>query len=281
MNCVDYAINKVLNGSDIPEYLLELAFSNPNGNLTGNWYNQYAQTTVQQGIREKIIHAIILPRCNVQGGVTELIDLTGSRIEHLGQGMELVNVPDFLTGGRKIISVVEVYQGAMNSSSGIMSVLGNADSCGVGTVNDALNSMINGMLPNREIPQTFTNITLVGNNSFVIHGAPSGVFSLTGKLILSYDDGLSTIHQRAYDVFADLVILMTKNYIWKTVRYKVDEGVARSGVQVDIIRDDIAEYRDSLNQYEELFKTRWIKLMTYSDPDRRYNAIRNAVPSRI
>lgn len=281
MNCVDYALNKVINGSDIPDYLLELAFANPNGNLIGNWGNQYAQSTIQQGIRERIIHGVLLPRCDVQGGVTELIDLTGSRIEYLGQGMQLVNVPDFLTGGRKIISIPEIYQGAINASSGILSVLGSMNSCGVGTINDSLNSMINGMLPNRDIPQTFTNITMLGNNAFVIHGAPSGLFSLTAKAILSYDAGLSTINPRVYDTFGDLAILQTKNFIWKTCRYRVDEAVVRSGVPIDSIRDDISEYRDANTQYEELWKSKWIKAMTYSDQDRKYNAIRNMVPSRI
>lgn len=281
MNCVDYSLNEIINGGDIPDYLLELAFCNPNGNILGNWYNQPTETTIQQGIREKVIYAVVLPRCNVQGGVTELLDLSGSRIEDLGAGQIGVNVPDFITGGRKIITVIEVYQGAMNSSSGMLYMLDGVGGCGQGTVNESLNSLISSLSGNRTIPQTYTNITMLGNNSFVINGAPSGMVSITANLILSYDEGLSTINPRLYDIFSELVSLATKAHIWKNCRYKVDESVTRGGVPVDAIKDDIASYQDSWKQYQDLFKEKWIKAMTQSDKRARYNSIRMRVPSRI
>lgn len=281
MNCVDYAINEVVSAGDIPTYLLELAFKNPNANQWGNWFTQYDQGNVEQGIREKVIYKVILPRCNVQGGVTERIDLSGSRVEDVGQGNIVVNVPDFLTGGRKIVSINKIYQGSMNSSSGIYGVLAGIDTCGQGTLNDSLSGLINSMDSNRNIPQTFDNITMLGNNSFVIHGAPAGLFNLTGELVLSYDEGLSTIHPRVYPTFSELVSLATKNHIYKNCRYPADEAVARSGVPVDSIRDDIASYSDAWQQYNELFRTRWIKEMGYSDRQRKFNAVQAMTQSRF
>ncbi len=281
MNCVDYAINEIVNGGNIPTYLLELAFQNPNSNLWGNWYAQYGVSSTQQGLREKVIHAVVLPRCNAQGGVTERLDLTGSRIEDLGQGNIGVNVPDFLTGGRKIVSITKVYQGSMYSSSGQATVLAGMDSCGQGAISDMANSLVQSLQSNRNIPQTYANITAVGNNSFIIHGAPIGLFSLTAECILEYDNGMSTIHPRLYPIFSELVSLATKAHIYKTCRYPADEAVVRSGVPIDAIRDDIASYADAWSQYQELFQSKFIKAMAYSDPQRKFNAITAMTPSRF
>jgi len=85
MNPIDYAINRVM-GSDLDEYLLKLAFENPNTNYAGNWYNVVTPTSIQQGIREQVIYRTVLPACNVNGGKTEHIDLSGSQMMDKGNG---------------------------------------------------------------------------------------------------------------------------------------------------------------------------------------------------
>lgn len=281
MNCVDYAIN-MITGSDIDEYLLKLAFENPNANFNGNWYGMLNNTTVEQGIREKVIHRTVLPACQVGGGKTEYVDLTGARIRDLGNGYVEVNVPDSLTGGRKIITVEEIYLGSMASAAGMLSMGVNENTmCGQGSLNDMMQGLVDSLSSNRTMPPTYSNVHMTGNNSFVIVGMNSGTFSMTAKCLLEFDDGMTSIHPKAFDTFADLCLLATKAYIYRTCRRPTQEAVIRAGVPIESIRDDIDEYRDAWKDYREFFDTTWKKTMAYSDRQGMYNRIAMMTPTRM
>lgn len=280
-NAVDYAINRVTN-CDIDDYLLKLAFEAPNGNFAGNWYNLVNHTTVEQGIREKVIHRTVLPACNANGGKTEFIDLSGARIRDLGNACIEVNVPDIVTGGRKIISVTEVYLGSMTSSTGMLGMSTNTnDMCGQGSITDMTEALIDSLSSNRQMPVTYNNIHMTGNNCFVIFGLNSGTYSMSAKMILEYDEGLSSISTRQHEHFAHLVELAVKAYIYRTCRRPTQEAIIRSGVSLSDIKDDILEYRDAWKDYHEYLTTEWTKRMAYSDRQRVTDAVRRSVPRRF
>jgi len=281
-NCVDYAINRV-QSSDINDYLLKLAFEkNVNSNWAGNWFNVVNQTTVSQGIREKVIHRLVLPACNANGGKTEYIDLSGSRVRDLGNGCVEVKVPDIVTGGRKIVSVAEVYLGSMTSATGMLGIgINDSATCGQGSVSDMTQNLIDSLTPSRSFPVTYTNIHMTGNNCFVIFGLNTGTFSMSAKVTMEYDEGLSSISPRHYDNFAELVELAVKNYIYRTCKLPTDEAVKRSGISLDAIRDEVNEYRDAWTQYKEYLATTWRQCMAWSDRLTVNSTIKSAVPRRM
>lgn len=282
MNAVQYAINR-LHGSDIDEYLLKLAFEqNPNTNWSGNWYNTVNNTTVDQGVLEKVIHRTVLPACNARGGKTEYIDISSSRIRDLGNGCVEINVPDIITGGRKIISVAEVYLGSMTSASGMLGIGINDNAlCGQGAISDMTQSLLDSITPSRMFPVTYTNIHMTGNNSFVIFGMNSGTFSMSAKMTLEYDEGLSSINATHHELFADLVELAVKAYIYRTCRRPTSDAIKRSGVSLDDIRDDIANYRSAWDDYKEMVKTTWTNAMKWNDRIAVNETIRSMVPRRM
>lgn len=281
MNCVDYAINYVMN-SDIDDYILKLAFENPNAGFTGNWYALVNNTTIAQGIRERVIHQIVLPACNVMGGKTEFIDLSGAFRRDIGNSCIEVNVPDQLTGGRHIIDVEQIYLGTMTSVVGNAAMGVNADmGCGQGVMNEMMQGMISSLSGNASMPPVYTNIHMLGNNSFVIVGCNNGTTTLTAKCLMEYDSGLSSIHPRAHQFFAEMVLLAVKAFIYRTCRRPAQEAVVRSGVPIDEIKDDINEYRDSFASYNEYFNTTWTKYMSYSDRQKTHENIMMTVPSRM
>ena len=275
MNAIDYALNTIQN-SDISDYVLQLAFVNPNVNILGNnWYNYVNQTTIEQGIREKVIHRTVLPDCKLNGGTTEFIDLTGSRMRDLGNGYIEVNVPDWLTGGRKIAQVVEVYLGSMTSSTGMLGLgVAQSDNCGQGSVTDLTQGLIDSLSSNSNIPPTFTNVQMTGNNSFVIANLNSGAFSMTAKCILEYDDFLTSLNPRSLRYFGTLCNWATKAFIFRTCRHPTSEAIKRSGVNVDTLKDEIDEFRDAWQNYVEYRDGTWIKVMTYSDTQQVVDSIR-------
>lgn len=281
MNPIDYAINRVM-GSDLDEYLLKLAFENPNTNYAGNWFNVTTPTSIQQGIREQVIFRTVLPACNVNGGKTELIDLTGAQMMDKGNGCIEFNVPDVFTGGRKIVSVNEVYMGSMTSATGMLGMsMNDASLCGQGSVSDMMQGLVDGLASNRSMPITYTNVQMTGNNSFVVFGLNAGTFSMTAKCILEYDEGMSSIHPRHYEHFAELVELAVKAAIYRKCKRPTQEAVIRSGIPLESIADDIGELRDAWTQYKEYLAGTWTLCMAYSDQQLKVDTIRMSVPRRM
>lgn len=279
-NPVDYAISRVLN-ADINEYLFELAFANKNANVLGNWYNLVNETTVEQGIREKIIHQLILKDCNVAGGKTEYLDLGGSEMRSIGNGCVEFKVPEMTTRGAKIISVTECYLGSMNSAIGHLGVgVGNDADCGSGVVNEMMGSMINNLAGNKSMPQTYTNCQMTGNNIFVIFGLNMGTFNMSAKAILEYDEALSSIHTRHYPQFAELVELGVKAFLYRKLKSPVNEAAVKMGVALSDIKDDIAEYKDAWSSYKDYFLKTWVPCMTWSDKQNVNDAQRMGVARR-
>lgn len=280
-NPVDYAIQRVQN-SDIDDYLLKLAFENPNANYKGNWYGVGNNTTVSQGIREQVIHRLVLPACKVNGGKTELIDLGGSQMRSLGNGCVEVNVPEITTRGAKIISVTEVYQGSMQSAIGQLgAAINESGACGQGVLNEMMEGQLGALAGNRSMPVTYTDCHMTGNNCFVIFGMNVGTFSLSAKVILEYDEGMSSIHPRHYEYFAELVEWAVKNHIYRTCRRATQEAVYRSGVPLEDIRDDIQKYSDAWQGYKDYMEKEWKPRMAWSDKQAVVEGIRMTTPRRM
>lgn len=281
MNCVDYAIERVQN-SDIDEYLLKLAFENPNANYQGNWYGQGNLTTIAQGIRERVVHKICLPASNCNGGKTEFIDLGSAQMRSLGNGCIEVNVPEITTRGAKIISVTEVYLGSMNSAVGSLGAGVNENAmCGTGSLSTMLGGMIDALSPSAAMQTTYTDVHMTGNNCFVIFGLNMGSYSMSAKVIMEYDEGMSSIHPRHWENFAELVEWAVKAHIYRVCKRPTQEAVYRSGVPLEGIKDDIMEYRDAWQGYKDYLKDQWRACMAWSDRQAVVEGIRMSVPRRM
>ena len=282
MNPVDFSIQNLISGvNDIPEYLLKLAFDNPNQSYGSVWSPVNTEYSIEQGIREKVILKMVAPLVNVAGGSSEILDLSSARIHNLQSGHIHVNVPDFLTGGRKIISVIEVYPGNLNRAiaSGYNMTGGNG-ACGTGgQVGNGLNRLMTG-LDDSNVQRSFTSFTMTGNNSFIIRDAGAAMFNMIAKVILAYDEHFSVIPPKMYDKFYELVELATKAYIYKTCRRGMQEAVSRYGVSVDDVRDDVERYADSAREFKEFFNEELKKHLAYADPKGVSDTLKAMVPRK-
>lgn len=282
MNPVDFSIQNLISGvNDIPEYLLKLAFDNPNNSYGSVWSPVNTEYSIEQGIREKVILKMVAPLVNVIGGNTEILDLSSARITNMQGGHIHVNVPDFLTGGRKIISVIEVYPGNLNRAiaSGYNMTSGNGSCDTAGQVGNTLNRLMVG-LDDSNVQRSFTSFTMTGNNSFLIRDAGAAMFNMIAKVVLAYDEHFSVIPPKMYDKFYELVELATKAYIYKTCRRGVQEAVSRYGVSVDDVRDDVERYADSAREFKEFFNEELKKHLAYADPKGVSDSLKMMVPRK-
>jgi hypothetical protein len=276
---VDFAINYVINGpTDITEYLLKLAFTPINNGYGGPWGSINNEFSIEQGLRDKVINKMVAPLLQVAGGQTETIDLSGAHIENLAGGMIWVNVPDFLTGGRRILEVVEVYPGNMTQNIASGQISGGVG-CSPGALAGGMGRLLNN-LDDSQVTRSFTSFTPVGPNSFIIRDASSVMFNMVAKVILSYDENFSGVPLKMYDKFAELVELGTKAYIYKTCRRGMQEAVSRFGVTVDDVQDDIQGYSDAAQQFREFYNEKMKKYMAYADAKGKTDSIKMMVPRK-
>lgn len=282
MNLVSFCVNHVLNGpNEISDYALKLAFDNPvSGYGYPSWLtNEYdSDYSMEQGIREKVIYKMIAPLLNVAGGTTEIIDLSQARVRYIGNGQIHVNVPDSLTGGREILSIVNIYPGNLGSS--MMTNRGTDASCGVGDVANAMNRIVNS-LSTKNVISGFTQTSRTGRNSFLIRTAGMVVYTLTAKVILSYDEEFSIINPKAYTYFCELAVLGTKAYIYKTCRRGLKEAVQKYGYPLDDLQDEIDSYRDAGAEFMTLFNDKIRKVLAYADPKGVSDMLAMITPRRI
>lgn len=282
MSMVDFCINQVTSGScEISDYALQLAFDNPvNGQGYPSWMGieNDSNYSIEQGIREKIIYKMIGPLLNVVGGTTELIDLSQARVEYLGNGHMHVNVPDALTGGREILSVINVYPGNLGAS--LMYGGSNTQTCGNGQIQQSMNAIVNNLSSNNII-SGFFETTKTGRNSFLIRSSGVAIYSLAAKVILSYDDEFTIISPRAYPYFGELTVLGTKAYIYKKCRRGLKEAVQKYGYSLDDLQDEIDEYRGAHAEFMEYFRDKIRKVLAYADPKGVSDHIAMITPRRM
>ena len=280
MNPVDFSINYVINGpTDISEYLLKLAFDNPNNGYGDIWGPINNEFSIEQGIREKVIGKMVGPMIDVGGGTTEIIDLSSAQISNLSAGIIAVNVPDFLTGGRRILEVIEVYPGNLNRAIANGYNFSGFGACGAGMMGNSLNRLISN-LDDSNVTRSFNSFTMVGNNSFIIRDAGSAMFNMIAKVVLSFDEYFSGIPPKVYPIFAELVELGTKAYIYKRCRRGMQEAVSRFGVTVEDVQDDIQGYSDAAQQFKELYNEKIKKYLAYSDPKGKTDQLKMSVPRK-
>lgn len=280
MSVVDWSIDYVINGpTDISDYMLKLAFANPNNGYGSVWGPPNEEFSISQGIRENVILKMVGPLLNVAGGTTEIIDLSGARIENLNGGIVAVNVPDFMTGGRKIVSVIEVYPGSMNSVIANNYNFNSGATCGASQSANSLNRLLNG-LDDGNVQRTFTDFTITGNNSFIIRDAGTAMFNMTAKVVLAYDEHFSSIPPKMYDKFGELVELGVKTYIYKKCRRGMQEAVSRFGVSVDEVQDEVQGYADAHREFKEFYQTKIKKSLAYADSKGVSDTIKMIVPRK-
>lgn len=285
MGMIDFAIDQIIDGApDISEYVLRLAFDNPNSGLGYATWGDVAHTeySIKQGIRDKVVYKMVAPLLNVSGGTTEPIGLNASNIKYMGNGEVVIDFPDTKTGGRDVISIIEVYPGTLTATTAAGYNTNSSPAvCGTGgIIGGAINRVANNLSGNK-VTATFTDFTPLGRNRYLMRSAGAMIFNLVAKVILSYDEEFSIIPPRAYPDISELIMLGTKAYIYKKCRHGAREAVERFGVSLDSIRDEIESYSDAHREFKELFENKIRKILAYADAKGKSDALSAMTPRRI
>lgn len=265
MDPINKALEEVEN--TIPPHILRYAF-------IGN-SNVYSRIPVnlQSLIRDKVIGHRVIPDCNINGGVRDMVKLTGLPFRQTEEGYRIYSISKSLTGGRSIINPLSV-----GNSHYITTVQdgGVAQGASLGALTNRITNANLNMLPFHT-----TDVRCVGENLILVEdiwddlGADAWLWA-----VMSNDDMMSTLPMRSWNVFEDLVVLATKAWIFNNTIVDMDSGVIEMGMEVGRFREVIDGYSDANEMYREMIKTKWRKVSLLSDKSSKKRMIRNRVPRR-
>lgn len=268
MNAITYAINNIRH--TIPDSVLQLAFS-PQA-ITGfgsRWRGNQDAVSIDASIRDKIIESRVNVDCNLTGGTMVAIDLTTCRYEQFDQATRVFQIPYEATGGRRIVSVRTVnyltFHGMPTHHQGQSNQILSA----INDMYKAISSM--------PIVST-ANCQIIGDNTVMVRDDVTHLSDQLGMTCLVENDhGMANLNPGIYPVYAKLVELACKAYIYVNTNIAMDQGVLNGGVPLGRIREVIDSFADSNEMYQEYYAQNWAKASFTNDRPRMHSFIASMI----
>lgn len=269
MNAVTFALNEVRHR--IPPQVLKLLFNrNRINQVVFSGMEQDIPVSVQGELRRAVIDSWILPMINCAGAVTDEIPLWNLPSQSPLPHQRIYHIPKTMTNGRSITSVYALVFGRSGAAAlnpfGTMGTSGLGH-CGTSPLTQATRQVASSFLP---IPNTQTSdVTLIAENTVLVEGwtALPGEYYL--RVMLGHDEELTSITNRSWPIFAELVTAATKAFIYNNYYIELGAGELVAGIQLGQVKDIIDNYADAVDTLDDIFKNKWGKLAHLNDPGRK------------
>ena len=254
MNAINVALNDIR--FNIPEHVLYIGF------IEGNDSTNHI-VSLDERIMTKVIRPRVMRDCNLVGGVPAKIELRGAHVENVGYKNEyIVQIPKTATQGKSILVALELLSNVNYGYNypGVNSVSTTA------TVSKMYNNMAH-----HNLIQT-SRLELIGENTILVADPSVWLYNCVLRVILAYDDNMSTLNVRSYPSFSKACIIATKAYIYNTLKIKLDQGYIYGGHELSTVTEIVNEYSDANTEYEEFVTTilRKVLFMNSVDSKARY-----------
>lgn len=223
----------------IPKRLLELAFV----------YRGHVWRAAPQNIDEAIRNMVIRPRViidtNLVGGTETWVYLQDVPYERTDDYTQVYRIPKKHTQNRSILSVLNVtFTDPMRGNSfGVAAGYNNSTTLQAGqAVMDAY----------AQIPITSTHkVQLIGENVVMLRDSTILPPNIYLRCVLGNDENMTHLQVRTYPMFAKLVLLAIKAFIYNSLVIEVDIGELQGGQVIGKIKEILDSYADANEQYTE------------------------------
>jgi hypothetical protein len=272
MNAIQYALNHIRH--TIPEGILQLAFS-PRSIVqpTVRWNQNNEFVSIDQQIRDKVIEGRVNIDCNLIGSMQIAIDLNGVPYEQFDMATRVFRIPYEKTGGRRIVSIQTLNY--MNYHG-----MGGYDSYGgFGGVDQRLGAAMDLYRAVANMPIVASaNCQLIGDNTVMVKDNIQHLSdNLAMTCLIENDSEMNNLNPGIFPVYAKLVELATKAYIYTQTIIPMDQGVLHGGMSLGRISDIIQDYADSNEMYEQVFREQYRKASFTNDRPRMHNFINSMI----
>lgn len=247
----------------IPREILKVVFLEP--------YAQYRDlpSDIKERIRLLVLQQRVLVDCNLVSGPEVRIDLGDVPSESVDGGYTSVfRIPKTKTDGRSIMTALDVTYGDLyNTQSGYGVYSYSRTSPALQVASAVMEAQL------RTPYVGTTRVQLIGENIIMVQDSIILPQNLYLRCTLEHDEHMSNINARSYLVFAKLVELAVKSYIYNSYIIQLDMGELRAGVQVGRFKDIVEGYADAEQMYQEHLSEKWIKVAFMNDAESMHRFI--------
>jgi hypothetical protein len=235
-----------------------------------HYTNEFLNLSMDGNITVLVIENKVMRDTSLVGGRECSIDLIGLPVTENIDYTATIHIPHERTQGRNILQVfrIDYSSSNYNNTIGVGSVGGTQMDSRISDIIDASNT----------VPVSSTNrVDLIAPNTVLVE--LNGILPtyFRAQCLLEDSSELEHIRPKAYELFGDLCVEKTKQYIYNKLIIDIDRGIIERGFEVGIIKDIIDDYRDANENYKDLLK-RWSKQSYLSDPQRLAKLIQIQIP---
>jgi hypothetical protein len=237
----------------IPRPILETVFIN----RSLHW--KQTPASVDEYIMNCVVRPRVLVDCNLVGGAEVFIPLEGISAEHPMDYISIYRIPKSLTGGRSIMSVLNISftDPTRYTSQAAVAQLQNTA---------VLNAAAAVMDSHSPLPMNSSaEVQLIGENVVMVRDTmilPANVFL---RCVLANDEQLAHLQLRSYRPFARLVELAVKSYIYNEYIIRMDQGEIFAGMNLGKFKDIVESYADAEELYQTFLTEKWQKIAFMND----------------
>lgn len=251
MNPISMAVNHVK--FTIPREILEAIF------IDRNRFLRQIPLTVDAHITNEVIRARVLPELNLISGAEIFVALQGLSAERISPFTSVYKIPKSRTGGRNIMSVLNVTFSDPTATSNY----GVATGCQSTEMLTTAQAMIDSM---GTIPITSTaHVQLVGENTVMVRDTVLLPANIYLRCIVENDSNLSHLQPRSFKPFFKLVELAVKAFIYNTYIIPMDIGELYGGQNLGRFKEVIDGYADAEEMYQVQMREVMQKVMFMND----------------
>ncbi len=256
MNAIQKAIDHIR--FVIPKQILETVFIQRDQAL------RQQPRSIDHYILNEVIRPRVLVDCNLIGGAEIFVSLMGIPVERINQYTSVYRIPKERTGGRSIISVLNVTFSDPTATSNY----GTATGCQSTELLTTGQAMIDAM---GTIPITSTaQCQLVGENTVMVRDTVLLPANIYLRCLVANDSNMSHLQIRSYRAFYKLVEYAVKAYIYNEYVIPMDIGELYGGQNLGRFKEIVDSYADA----EELYQTYLTEVMQkvfYMNDQETYN----------
>lgn len=263
-NPITYALSYIKRY--IPPQVLDVTY------MTGLDHRYRGPLSLDDRIRSKVLHGIVVVDCNLIGGTEVTVAMDSSTRENVDSFSAVYTIPKAATNNRSIVSVLSVNYG-MNTPN---------QQLGTSPNGDFMSKAVAGLWwSNAPIPTTSTaRATLIGENKVLVKDNIALPTSLYLRCWLENPDDYGHLAKPMYLSFAKLCLFAVQADIYTTMIVSMDQGVLQSGQELGALRSIIESYSDAQENYWTFYNEEWQGTVRAGDFESQTKLIKLALGGR-
>lgn len=235
-------------------------------------YNLAHAYSLDERIRDEVIHRKVLKDCNLIGGTEILIPVHMHLQQRLDINKAVYYIPKEYTNGRRITSALSVsyYAGVPMAQH----AYSHQQNLVMGTVQALWSS-------NTPVPQVSTaRCMLVAENTVYVEDTARIPDMVYLRCWIENPVDMSHLKLPAHRNFSRLCLYAVKADIYNKNVIKMGEAVLDGGSEISQYRDIMESYSDAIEIYEDYFDQVWGVVSRFSDKEAVRRSIRMGITGR-